>query len=95
MQHSVGTFSIMPLKSRYLVNIQLGRGCQRKTSSRVQTLDLKMADFNLGGKIFQVGEILCEAALKGRGSQESWQTSKGNLQVEECSILISWENEQI
>lgn len=53
-----------------------------------------MADFSLGGKLFQVGEILCEAALKRRGSQESWQTSKGNLQEEERSILISQENEQ-
>lgn len=41
-----------------------------------------------------MGEILCEAALKRRGSQESWQTSKGNLQEEERSILISQENEQ-
>lgn len=41
-----------------------------------------------------MGKILCEAALKGKGPQESWQTCKGNLLQAERSIPITQENKQ-
>lgn len=67
---------------------------QKKASSRVQTLDFQRTDFSLGRDLFWVGEILCEAALKGKGTQESWQIFKGNLLQAEHSILTSQENKQ-
>ena len=58
-------------------------------SSRVQTLDIRQADFDLFRT--QEGGILWEAALTSKGAQASWQRWLGNTGT---SRLSSNANEQ-
>lgn len=49
----------------------------RKKRARIQTLDFRQADFSLFSKLR--GGIPWDAALNGKGAQESWQFFKGSI----------------